>query len=88
ARPGTLVFDPFVGTGSTLLSCGHFGSRVFGSDIDKNLITGRGKSSRASSKCKWRKRDEIIRTNFINAGLEHLFVDVIVADASRQVLRP
>ncbi|XP_020905697.1 tRNA (guanine(10)-N2)-methyltransferase homolog [Exaiptasia diaphana] len=88
ARPGTLVFDPFVGTGSTLLSCGHFGSRVFGSDIDKNLITGRGKSSRASSKCKWRKRDEIIRTNFINAGLEHLFVDVMVADASRQVLRP
>ncbi|KXJ09584.1 tRNA (guanine(10)-N2)-methyltransferase-like [Exaiptasia diaphana] len=60
ARPGTLVFDPFVGTGSTLLSCGHFGSRVFGSDIDKNLITGRGKSSRASSKCKWRNKGWVI----------------------------
>ncbi|KAK3722075.1 hypothetical protein QZH41_019819, partial [Actinostola sp. cb2023] len=88
ARPGTLVFDPFVGTGSTLLSCAHFGARVFGSDIDKNLIQGRGKSSRAKPKCKWRERDEIIRTNFINAGLEHLFVDVMVADASRPVLRP
>ncbi|XP_032218919.2 tRNA (guanine(10)-N2)-methyltransferase homolog isoform X1 [Nematostella vectensis] len=85
ARPGTLIFDPFVGTGSILLACAHFGGHVIGSDIDKNLVQGRGKSSRAN--CKWKARDEVMRTNFRQAGLEQLFVDAIIADASRSVLR-
>ena len=33
-------------------------------------------------------RDESIRTNFRQYGLEGLFVDVMISDAARQVLRP
>lgn len=34
ARPGTLAYDPFVGTGSMLYTSAHFGAMVMGSDID------------------------------------------------------
>ena len=33
-KPGSFVYDPFVGTGSFLVSAAHFGAFVFGSDID------------------------------------------------------
>ena len=38
AGPGSLVFDPFVGTGSLTISCAHFGAAVFGSDIDPRTL--------------------------------------------------
>ena len=41
-RPGYLVYDPFVGTGSVLLSCARFGAHTAGGDIDKTLLHGRG----------------------------------------------
>lgn len=34
ARPGSLIYDPFVGTGSFLISSSHFGACTLGSDID------------------------------------------------------
>ncbi|KAJ1719398.1 hypothetical protein LPJ61_006314, partial [Coemansia biformis] len=40
ARPGSLVYDPFVGTGSFLLTCSHFGACTMGSDIDGRQIRG------------------------------------------------
>lgn len=40
ARPGALVLDPFVGTGSFLVSCSHFGAYTIGSDIDGRQIRG------------------------------------------------
>jgi tRNA (guanine10-N2)-methyltransferase len=40
ARPGTMVLDPFVGTGSFLVSCSHFGAYTIGSDIDGRQIRG------------------------------------------------
>eukprot|EP00842_Homolaphlyctis_polyrhiza_P002358 jgi/Hompol1/3122/HPOL_003125-RA len=40
ARPGTLILDPFVGTGSFLVSCSHFGAYTLGSDIDGRQIRG------------------------------------------------
>ncbi|KAJ2723182.1 hypothetical protein GGI07_002817 [Coemansia sp. Benny D115] len=40
ARPGTLIYDPFVGTGSFLLTCAHFGACTMGSDIDGRQIRG------------------------------------------------
>ncbi|KAJ2779491.1 hypothetical protein H4R18_003972 [Coemansia javaensis] len=40
ARPGALVYDPFVGTGSFLLTCAHFGAHTVGSDIDGRQIRG------------------------------------------------
>lgn len=33
-----LVFDPFVGTGSLLVSAAHCGGYVMGADLDFNLI--------------------------------------------------
>lgn len=45
ARPGSLVYDPFMGTGSFPLACAHFGATVFGSDLDGRSIRGKkGKS--------------------------------------------
>eukprot|EP00531_Pseudo-nitzschia_arenysensis_P017940 CAMPEP_0116152884 /NCGR_PEP_ID=MMETSP0329-20121206/20922_1 /TAXON_ID=697910 /ORGANISM="Pseudo-nitzschia arenysensis, Strain B593" /LENGTH=612 /DNA_ID=CAMNT_0003649701 /DNA_START=181 /DNA_END=2019 /DNA_ORIENTATION=- len=39
---GTIVFDPFVGTGSILLSCAMRGAYCIGSDIDIRVIRGKG----------------------------------------------
>jgi tRNA (guanine10-N2)-methyltransferase len=41
ARPGSLILDPFVGTGSFLLCCSHFGAFTMGSDIDGRQIRGK-----------------------------------------------
>jgi tRNA (guanine10-N2)-methyltransferase len=30
AQPGMLIYDPFVGTGSFLYTCSHFGAVTFG----------------------------------------------------------
>ncbi|GBF97951.1 hypothetical protein Rsub_10624 [Raphidocelis subcapitata] len=37
-RPGSLVFDPYCGTGSLLLAAARFGSTVVGGDIDIRVI--------------------------------------------------
>ncbi len=42
ARPAALIYDPFVGTGSILISCAAFGSTVVGSDIDIRVLKGNG----------------------------------------------
>ena len=34
AGEGKVFYDPFVGTGSFLVACSHFGARTLGSDID------------------------------------------------------
>ncbi|KAJ3335754.1 hypothetical protein HDU93_004540 [Gonapodya sp. JEL0774] len=41
ARPGALMIDPFVGTGSFLLTCSHFGAFTIGSDIDGRQMRGK-----------------------------------------------
>ncbi|KAL1916287.1 uncharacterized protein VTP21DRAFT_5904 [Calcarisporiella thermophila] len=41
ASPGKLIYDPFVGTGSFLFTCAHFGAFTMGSDIDGRQIRGR-----------------------------------------------
>ena len=33
-KPGFLMYDPFVGTGSFLVAAAYFGAFVLGSDID------------------------------------------------------
>lgn len=42
ARKGTLVWDPFAGTGSMLYLCAFFGSYVMGSDLDGRQMRGQG----------------------------------------------
>ncbi|XDV40658.1 hypothetical protein PO909_009699 [Leuciscus waleckii] len=80
-----LVYDPFVGTGSLLVACSHFGAYVCGTDIDYNTIHGIGKASRKDQK--WRGPDENIRANLRQYGNESLYVDVMVSDASKAVWR-
>ena len=41
-QPGQAVFDPFVGTGSLLVAAAYHGAYVAGTDIDYNLLHGRG----------------------------------------------
>uniref|UniRef100_A0A8C8J631 tRNA (guanine(10)-N(2))-methyltransferase TRMT11 n=1 Tax=Oncorhynchus tshawytscha TaxID=74940 RepID=A0A8C8J631_ONCTS len=80
-----LVYDPFVGTGSLLVACSHFGAYVCGTDIDYNTIHGIGKASRKNQK--WRGPDENIRANLRQYGSEKLYVDVLVSDASKPIWR-
>jgi tRNA G10 N-methylase Trm11 len=40
--PGKVIYDPFVGTGSLLYACAHWGATVIGSDIDGRQIRGKG----------------------------------------------
>ncbi|XP_076006702.1 tRNA (guanine(10)-N(2))-methyltransferase TRMT11 [Genypterus blacodes] len=80
-----VVFDPFVGTGSLLVACSHFGAYVVGTDIDYNTIHGKGRSSRKSQK--WRGPDENIRANLRQYGTEKNYLDIMVSDASKPVWR-
>eukprot|EP01080_Neovahlkampfia_damariscottae_P000730 gene730-8982_t len=41
ATPNSLIMDPFVGTGSILISCMHFGSHVIGTDLDVRVLRGK-----------------------------------------------
>ncbi|EPS68017.1 hypothetical protein M569_06748 [Genlisea aurea] len=42
-KSGKLVYDPFVGTGSILISAAHFGATTMGADIDIRVVRdGRG----------------------------------------------
>ncbi|KAL5787677.1 hypothetical protein ACOSP7_004626 [Xanthoceras sorbifolium] len=42
-KPGKLVYDPFVGTGSILVAAAHFGAITMGADIDIRVVRdGRG----------------------------------------------
>ncbi|KAJ3280091.1 hypothetical protein HK104_000910 [Borealophlyctis nickersoniae] len=49
ARSGSLIFDPFVGTGSFLVTCSHFGAYTMGADIDGRQIRGKDSKSIASN---------------------------------------
>lgn len=69
ARPGSLIIDPFVGTGSLLLTAAHFGARVIGCDIDMNVLKGKIK-------------DKNVYTNFDQYGLRDRLVSLIRWDHS------
>jgi tRNA (guanine10-N2)-methyltransferase len=62
AGPGKLVYDPFVGTGSFLVTCSHFGAYTLGSDIDGRQIRGKGKSSIKSNVAQYDLGDRVLDT--------------------------
>eukprot|EP00980_Cylindrotheca_fusiformis_P031332 scaffold26184_cov132-Cylindrotheca_fusiformis.AAC.6 len=64
-QKGSIVFDPFVGTGSILLSCALRGAYCIGSDIDIRVLKGRSQDENI-----WKNfdqfnlnRPEIVRTD-------------------------
>ena len=73
AAPGKLVYDPFVGTGSFLVTSSGFGATCLGSDIDGRQIKGKGKKN--------------IHTNFEDYNLEHLLLDCLTCDIKHCPLR-
>ncbi|ORY30943.1 tRNA guanosine-2'-O-methyltransferase [Rhizoclosmatium globosum] len=63
ARPGSLVLDPFVGTGSFLVTSSHFGAYTIGSDIDGRQIRGKGNGKSIESNAKqYSLEDRILGT--------------------------
>jgi tRNA (guanine10-N2)-methyltransferase len=73
ARPGSLFYDPFMGTGGFPLACANFGAVALGSDIDGRSIRG--------------SRDRNVRTNFRQYGLESLQLDSFVCDLTNSPMR-
>ncbi|CEG73098.1 hypothetical protein RMATCC62417_08542 [Rhizopus microsporus] len=66
AAPGKIVYDPFVGTGSFLFTCAHFGAYTLGSDIDGRQIRGKGEKG--------------IRSNVEQYNLQGRVLDTLVFD--------
>mmetsp|Transcript_9634 Transcript_9634/g.29210 ORF Transcript_9634/g.29210 Transcript_9634/m.29210 type:complete len:298 (-) Transcript_9634:1730-2623(-) len=48
-QEGSIVMDPFVGTGSIIVSAAAFGASVIGSDIDINVLRGKDSASISSN---------------------------------------
>lgn len=74
ASPGKIVYDPFVGTGSFLISCAHFGALTMGSDIDGRTIRGT-------------KKGKSIKANFEQYGLTSQYMDCFVGDLTHSPFR-
>ncbi|KAJ2149605.1 hypothetical protein IWW43_004177 [Coemansia sp. RSA 1935] len=79
AQNGMFVYDPFVGTGSFLLTCAHFGACTVGSDIDGRQIRGTAGFKRGV---------DGIRANLAQYNVESRVIDTAVFDASRNPWRP
>ncbi len=73
-RPGALVFDPFVGSGSVLVSCAHFGAACAGSDYDPRVFHDEAQQA-------------TIADNFRQYGFPERFLGVVRADFSQAWLR-
>jgi tRNA (guanine10-N2)-methyltransferase len=70
-QKGSLVFDPFVGSGSVLVSCAHFGGYVEGADYDPRVFAGQDEEK------------ESVKENFKFYGFGERFLGVIRADFSQ-----
>lgn len=73
-KPGSIMYDPFAGTGSFLSAGGHFGALVLGSDIDGRMIRGKDASHNIGS-------------NFEYYGDNMQFLDVLTMDFTHNSLR-
>lgn len=68
ARPNVIIYDPFVGTGSFLVTSAAFGATVLGSDIDGRQIKGPAAN------------DKNIEYNFDQYNLTDLLLDCLTFD--------
>ncbi|RIB14870.1 S-adenosyl-L-methionine-dependent methyltransferase [Gigaspora rosea] len=84
ASPGKLIYDPFVGTGSFLLTCAHFGAFTLGSDIDGRQIRGQADKSIKSNIDQYNLGDKVLDTLVFDIchhpWRENLWFDAIVTD--------
>ncbi|KAJ3019885.1 UNVERIFIED_CONTAM: hypothetical protein HDU68_010438 [Siphonaria sp. JEL0065] len=85
AKPGSFVLDPFVGTGSFLLTSSHFGAYTIGSDIDGRQIRGKGNNKNIESNAKQYNLEDRILGTVVSDIAHHPwreceFWDAIVCD--------
>lgn len=85
-QDGHLILDPFVGSGSLLISAAHFGGYVLGAEIDWLVLHGKSKPTRANQR--QRQPDEHIKKNMKQYRLSHRYIDVALCDASTPVWKP
>lgn len=80
--PGSLVIDPFCGTGGILLSAAYFCSHVLGVEIKWDVAKAKGKSSRVGEL--FLGNDQSVQANFEQYGLNNgRYLGVILADSSK-----
>lgn len=82
SAPGRLAYDPFVGTGSFLYACAHFGAMTMGSDIDGRQIRGGGRRRKKGSEV----ADGILG-NFQQYGLVARYLDGFTCDITNTPIR-
>ncbi|KAF3939412.1 hypothetical protein ABW19_dt0200731 [Dactylella cylindrospora] len=71
--PGKLAYDPFVGTGSFVVACAHFGALTFGSDIDGRMIRGS-------------KPGKTLRSNYNQYKITSGYGDMFISDLTNSPL--
>uniref|UniRef100_A0A5K4EHF3 tRNA (guanine(10)-N(2))-methyltransferase TRMT11 N-terminal domain-containing protein n=1 Tax=Schistosoma mansoni TaxID=6183 RepID=A0A5K4EHF3_SCHMA len=76
-RKSSFVWDPFIGTGSTVIAASVWGSFGGGSDIDYSVLHGIGMSPKAGQE---KRCGETLRSNYEQYKLESRYLDVMVAD--------
>ncbi|KAH8872938.1 hypothetical protein KSF78_0007834 [Schistosoma japonicum] len=76
-REFSFVWDPFIGTGSTVIAASIWGSFGGGSDIDYSVLHGIGMSPKAGQE---RRCGETLRSNYEQYKLESRYFDVMIAD--------
>ncbi|TGZ79722.1 tRNA guanosine-2'-O-methyltransferase [Ascodesmis nigricans] len=74
AGPGKILYDPFSGTGSFLVTASHFGAMTLGSDIDGRQIRGK-------------KPGKNVIGNFKQYGITSRYLDGFTADLTNTPLR-
>lgn len=74
AAPSTFMYDPFVGTGSLILACAHFGAHVMGADIDVRTVRNQNPKMR-------------VEANFEHSGLSQYLTGLFLGDNSKRPLR-
>ena len=64
-KKGSIVLDPFVGTGSILISCALYGAYCIGTDIDLRVLRGKGQEANVCSNFRQYNlpRPELIRSD-------------------------
>ncbi|CUM64248.1 uncharacterized protein PRCAT00001845001 [Priceomyces carsonii] len=72
--PGKVVYDPFTGTGSFLVSAAHYGAITMGSDIDVRALKGKG------PECS-------IYGNLKQYGISLNFLDLLAMDFTNNAIR-
>ncbi|RHZ87310.1 hypothetical protein Glove_37g81 [Diversispora epigaea] len=84
AEPGKLIYDPFVGTGSFLFTCAHYGAFTMGSDIDGRQIRGQANKSIKSNIEQYNLHGKVLDTLVFDIchhpWRENLWFDAIVTD--------